>query len=155
MLFSQLSPPLSCNLPNENEKSCYNFVSDYIIYDNLLPEDKIKRDNNLHSNFINFTGDGDTTNNPPFASKSGILFPPSPLAADLSGPYVPKYFIGEYEYGKYINPQGLEEQNPLYEKITDPPVDEADPEIRKNVQKFLPNGSQQPLCHNEWPFESA
>jgi len=156
-----------------NNKTCANFVTDYIVRENYyniyknIDNEGLKKLNDYHIGPRSHNGEY-VENNPIHNSKIGIN-PPSPLEPNLGGSYVPKDFIGKYEYAKYVNPIDIFDQtdgsatdddiykyktenlDTMYEQPREAPANDS---LYSNINKYITGGDCSPTegTTKNWPF---
>jgi len=168
----------SCQINDQgsesNGKSCFNFVTDYIVRENYyktykennIDNEGLQKLNEYHIGPRSHNGEY-VENNPIHNSKIGIN-PPSPLEPHLGGDYVAKDFIGKYEYAKYVNPNDIfdsdgitydddintyktDKLQPMYEQPDNtPPADS----LYRNINRYINEGECATTegTPNNWPF---
>ena len=167
----------SCKINDQesdfNNKTCANFVTDYIVRENYYKlyskqeNEGLQKLNEYHIGPRSHNGKY-VENNPIHNSKIGIN-PPSPLEPHLGDSYVAKDFIGKYEYAKYVNPNDIFDQtdgsatyddlnkykteklDPMYEQSDNtPPADS----LYSNINRYITDGECATTegTPNNWPF---
>ena len=171
--FSNTHEIESCKINDNselNDKTCVNFVTDYIVRENYYKNNNkehegLQKLNEYHIGPRSHNGEY-FENNPIHNSKIGIN-PPSPLEPYLGDSYINKDFFGKYEYAKYVNPYNLfgsssisnqdiieyktEKLDPMYEQSDNSPDDNS---LYSNINRYSNGGECNPTDEGSkiWPF---